>query len=162
MNKKSKQGATAFFEKFSAKVTKASGSPWAFIIAVLFSIVRTAGVTVREHQQPDQPGRPRAGEQDHPRQGQGGDQDRLQAEAGLQPGQQEGRQGGQDAPELEVVGTKNAAQPVAVHAATQAAAGQRLRPGVGDPKDQQQGAGECRSGGATVVVPTGVRCEQAS
>ena len=34
MNKKSKQGATAFFEKFSAKVTKASGSPWAFIIAV--------------------------------------------------------------------------------------------------------------------------------
>ena len=34
MNKKSKKGATAFFEKFSAKVTKASGSPWAFIIAV--------------------------------------------------------------------------------------------------------------------------------
>lgn len=34
MKKKSKPGASAFFEKFSAKVTKASGSPWAFIIAV--------------------------------------------------------------------------------------------------------------------------------
>lgn len=35
MKKKPKNKFTAIFEKFSAKVTKATGSPWAFIIAML-------------------------------------------------------------------------------------------------------------------------------
>ena len=39
MKKKPNKKFTAIFEKFSAKVTKATGSPWAFIIAMLVILV---------------------------------------------------------------------------------------------------------------------------
>ncbi|HEX7903753.1 MAG TPA: low affinity iron permease family protein [Chitinophagaceae bacterium] len=39
MKKKKPNAATVYFEKFSAKVTKATGSPWAFILAFLVIII---------------------------------------------------------------------------------------------------------------------------
>jgi low affinity Fe/Cu permease len=39
MKKKSKNKFTAFFEKFSAKVTKAAGSPFAFVIAIAIVLI---------------------------------------------------------------------------------------------------------------------------
>jgi low affinity Fe/Cu permease len=39
MKKKQQKGISRHFEKFSAKVTKATGSPWAFILAIVVIIV---------------------------------------------------------------------------------------------------------------------------
>jgi low affinity Fe/Cu permease len=39
MKKTKKKGLSLYFEKFSAKVTKATGSPWAFIVAIVVIVV---------------------------------------------------------------------------------------------------------------------------